>query len=133
MVVLAQGVAEAKAVLTAELDAPRRTLQTAMSGLLAQHVGLMLRAMRAQDRSTNFPAAGRAINLNSSKLAGGIRSRYGEDARPAGPRRLGGPLRGADRLRERRRRGPSASSGGRPARIARPSWPLSHYRNSLPQ
>ena len=79
--VLARGVAEAKGLPTAELDAPRRTLQTAMSSLLAQHMGLMVQAMRAaHDRSPDFPAAGRAVNLNTTELAGAIRTLYGEDA-----------------------------------------------------
>ena len=79
--VLARGVAQAKGLPTAELDAPRRTLQTAMSSLLAQHMGLMVQAMRAaHDRSPDFPAAGRAVNLNTTELAGAIRTLYGEDA-----------------------------------------------------
>ena len=79
--VLARGAAQAKGLPTAELDAPRRTLQTAMSSLLAQHMGLMVQAMRAaHDRSPDFPAAGRAVNLNTTELAGAIRSLYGEAA-----------------------------------------------------
>ena len=79
--VLARGAAEAKGLPTAELDAPRRTLQTAMSSLLAQHMGLMVQAMRAaHDRSPDFPAAGRAVNLNTTELAGAIRTLYGEPA-----------------------------------------------------
>ncbi len=79
--VLARGVADAKGLPTSELDAPRRTLQTAMSSLLAQHMGLMVQAMRAaHDRSPDFPAAGRAVNLNTTELAGAIRTLYGEDA-----------------------------------------------------
>ena len=79
--VLARGVADAKGLPTAELDAPRRTLQTALSSLLAQHMGLMVQAMRAaHDRSPDFPAAGRAVNLNTTELAGAIRTLYGEDA-----------------------------------------------------
>jgi hypothetical protein len=79
--VLARGAAGAKSLPTTELDAPRRTLQTAMSSLLAQHMGLMVQAMRAaHDRSPDFPAAGRAVNLNSTELAGAIRTLYGEDA-----------------------------------------------------
>jgi hypothetical protein len=79
--VLARGAADAKGLPTAELDAPRRTLQTAMSSLLAQHMGLMVQAMRAaHDRSPDFPAAGRAVNLNSTELAGAIRTLYGEPA-----------------------------------------------------
>ena len=79
--VLARGAADAKGLSTAELDAPRRTLQTAMSSLLAQHMGLMVQAMRAaHDRSPDFEAAGRAVNLNTTELAGAIRTLYGEDA-----------------------------------------------------
>lgn len=79
--VLARGVAKAKGLPTAELDAPRRRLQTAMSGLLAQHMGLMVQAMRAaHDRSPDFEAAGRAVNVNTADLAGAIRTLYGEDA-----------------------------------------------------
>ena len=79
--VLARGVADAKGLPTPELDAPRRRLQTAMSSLLAQHMGLMVQAMRAaHDRSPDFAAAGRAVNLNSTELASAIRTLYGEDA-----------------------------------------------------
>ena len=79
--VLTRGAAGAKGLPTAELDAPRRTLQTAMSSLLAQHMGLMVQAMRAaHDRSPDFPAAGRAVNLNSTELGGAIRTLYGEPA-----------------------------------------------------
>ena len=79
--VLARGAATARGLPTAELDAPRRTLQTAMSSLLAQHMGLMVQAMRAaHDRAPDFPAAGRAVNLNTTELAGAIRTLYGEDA-----------------------------------------------------
>ena len=79
--VLARGAAQAAGLPTAELDAPRRTLQTAMSSLLAQHMGLMVQAMRAaHDRAPDFPAAGRAVNLNTTELAGAIRTLYGEAA-----------------------------------------------------
>ena len=79
--VLARGVATAKGLPTAELDAPRLRLQTAMSSLLAQHMGLMVQAMRAaHDRSPDFEAAGRAVNLNTTELAGAIRTLYGEQA-----------------------------------------------------
>jgi hypothetical protein len=79
--VLARGVAQAKSLPTAELDAPRRRLQTALSSLLAQHMGLMVQAMRAaHDRSPDFPAAGRAVNLNTTELAGAVRTLSGEDA-----------------------------------------------------
>jgi hypothetical protein len=79
--VLTRGVADAKGLPTAELDAPRRRLQTAMSSLLAQHMGLMVQAMRAaHDRAPDFAAAGRAVNLNTTEVAGAIRALYGEDA-----------------------------------------------------
>ena len=79
--VLARGVADARGLPTTELDAPRRRLQTAMSSLLAQHMGLMVQAMRAaHDRSPDFPAAGRAVNLNTTEIAGAVRTLYGEDA-----------------------------------------------------
>jgi hypothetical protein len=78
---LTRGVASAKGLPTTQLDAPRRRLQSAMSGLLAQHMGLMVQAMRAaHDRSPDFPAAGRAVNLNTTEIAGAIRTLYGEDA-----------------------------------------------------
>ena len=54
-----------------------------MSSLLAQHMGLMVQAMRAaHDRAPDFEAAGRAVNLNTTELAGAIRTLYGEDASP---------------------------------------------------
>jgi hypothetical protein len=78
---LTRGVASAKGLPTTELDAPRRRLQSALSGLFAQHMGLMVQAMRAaHERSPDFPAAGRAVNLNTTEIAGAVRTLYGEDA-----------------------------------------------------
>jgi len=79
--VLARGAATATGLPTAELDAPRRQLQTALSRLLAEHMGLMVQAMRAaQDRSPDFGAAGRAVNANTTDLGGAIATLYGKTA-----------------------------------------------------
>ena len=79
--VLARGAATAKGLPTAELDAPRRQLQTALSRLLAEHMGLMVQAMRAaQDRSPDFGAAGRAVNANTTDLGGAVATLYGKPA-----------------------------------------------------
>lgn len=78
---LARGATGAAGRPTTQLDAPRRKLQTALSGLLAQHMGLMVQAMRAaHDRAPDFAAAGRAVNRNTTEIAGALRALYGEDA-----------------------------------------------------
>ena len=79
--VLARGIAADQGLPTAELDTPRRQLQTALSRLLAEHMGLMVQAMRAaQDRSPDFAAAGRAVNANTSDLGAAIALWYGDPA-----------------------------------------------------
>jgi len=84
--VLARGVAAHKQLPTAELDAPRRQLQSALSHLLAEHMGLMVQTMRAaNDRTPDLPAAGRVLDANTKDLAGAINALYGA---PAGQRFL---------------------------------------------
>ncbi len=84
--VLARGVAARKQLPTAELAAPRRQLQSALSHLLAEHMGLMVQTMRAaNDRTPDLPAAGRALDANTKDLAGAINALYGA---PAGQRFL---------------------------------------------
>jgi hypothetical protein len=79
--VLARGIAAAEGLPAGELDAPRRQLQTALSRLLAEHMGLMVQLMRAaHDESADFAAAGGAVNANTTELAGAIRTLYGEPA-----------------------------------------------------
>lgn len=79
--VLARGVATSKQLPTAQLDVPRRTLQTAFSQLLAEHMGLMVQTMRAaHDAAPDYPAAGRALNANTTDLGGAIGTLYGPDA-----------------------------------------------------
>ena len=79
--VLARGVATAKQLPTAELDAPRRTLQTALSRLLSEHMGLMVQTTRAaHDDAPDFAAAGRALNANTTELGGAIATLYGQPA-----------------------------------------------------
>lgn len=79
--VLARGLSSATGLPTAELDTPRHRLQSALSSLLAQHMGLMVQTMRAAaDRAPDFEAAGRAVNANTTELASAIRTLYGEDA-----------------------------------------------------
>ena len=79
--VLARGIAAAKALPTAELDAPRQELQSALSRLLAEHMGLMVQAMRAaHDWAPEFPGAGRALNANTADLGGAVGTLYGEPA-----------------------------------------------------
>ena len=79
--ILARGIATAKGLPAAELDAPRRQLQSALSRLLAEHMGLMVQLMRAaQTGSPDFAAAGDAVNANSAELAGAIQTLYGEPA-----------------------------------------------------
>ena len=84
--VLAHGVAAHKHLPAAELAAPRRQLQSALSHLLAEHMGLMVQTMRAaNDRTPDLPAAGRALDANTKALAGAINALYGG---PAGQRFL---------------------------------------------
>jgi len=79
--VLARGVAARKQLPTAELAAPRRQLQSALSRLLAEHMGLMVQTMRAaNDRTPDLPAAGRAHDANTKELAGAINALYGTQA-----------------------------------------------------
>jgi hypothetical protein len=79
--VLARGIATAQGLPTGELDAPRRQLQTALSRLLAEHMGLMVQLMRAAaEESPDFAAAGAAVNANTSELGGAIQTLYGEQA-----------------------------------------------------
>ncbi len=79
--VLARGIAKAKKLPSADLDAPSRTLQTALSRLLAEHMGLMVELMRAaHDRATDFDAAGAALNANTNELGGAIATLYGAPA-----------------------------------------------------
>lgn len=79
--VLARGVAEATGMPTGEIDAPRRELQSALSRLLAEHMGLMVQAMRAADDSSpDFRAVGRALNANTADLGGAVGTLYGEQA-----------------------------------------------------
>lgn len=79
--VLARGIATRNGLPTDELDAPRRQLQTALSRLLAEHMGVMVQAMRAaHDRSPDATAAGAAVNANSSDLGAAVGALYGEEA-----------------------------------------------------
>ena len=79
--VFARGVATDQHLSTAELDAPRRTLQSALSGLFGHHMGLMVQSMRAaHDGTADFAAGGRAVNANTAQIASALRTLYGEDA-----------------------------------------------------
>jgi alpha-D-ribose 1-methylphosphonate 5-triphosphate synthase subunit PhnI len=79
--VLARGIAAHKHLPTAELDAPRRQLQSALSHLLAEHMGLMVQTMRASvDRAPDLAAAERALDTNTKALAGAINALYGAKA-----------------------------------------------------
>lgn len=79
--VLTRGVAASTQLPTAELGAPRRTLQSALSHLLAEHMGLMVQTTRAaHDDAPDFAAAGKALNANSTELGGAIATLYGQPA-----------------------------------------------------
>ncbi len=79
--VLTRGVAKSKNLPTAELDAPRRTLQTALSRLFSEHMGLMVQTTRAaHDDAPDFAAAGKALNANTTELGGAIATLYGQPA-----------------------------------------------------
>lgn len=79
--VLARGVAAAQGLPTTELDTPRRDLHSAFSGLLAEHMGLMVQMLRAaHDEAPDFPAAGEALNGNTADLGSAIGTLFGPDA-----------------------------------------------------
>lgn len=79
--VLARGAARAKGVPTSELDTPRRRLQTVLSGLLAEHMALMVQSMRAaHDRGPDFSSASGALNANTTDLGGAVNTLYGAAA-----------------------------------------------------
>jgi len=79
--VLARGVAAAQGLPTTELDTPRRDLHSALTSLLAEHMGLMVQALRsAHDDAADFSAAGTALNGNTADLGGAIGTLYGPQA-----------------------------------------------------
>jgi hypothetical protein len=79
--VLARGVAAAKGLPTTELDTPRRDLHSALSRLLAEHMGLMVQVLRAtQDESPDLAAAGEALNANTADIGAAIGTLFGADA-----------------------------------------------------
>jgi hypothetical protein len=66
---------------TTELDTPRRDLHSALSRLLAEHMGLMVQALRAaHDEAPDFSAAGTALNGNTADLGAAIGTLYGPEA-----------------------------------------------------
>jgi hypothetical protein len=79
--VLARGVAAAQGLPTTELDTPRRDLNSALNRLLAEHMGLMVQALRsAHDESPDFAAAGQALNGNTADLGAAIATLFGPEA-----------------------------------------------------
>jgi hypothetical protein len=79
--VLARGVAAAKGLPTTELDTPRRDLHSALSRLLAEHMGLMVQVLRAtQDEAPDLAAAGEALNANTADLGAAIGTLFGAEA-----------------------------------------------------
>ena len=79
--VLARGVAAAQGLPTTELDTPRRDLNSALNRLLAEHMGLMVQALRsAHDESPDFAAAGEALNGNTADLGAAIGTLFGPEA-----------------------------------------------------
>lgn len=78
---LAGPIAASQGLPTAELTAPRRTLQAALGRLLAEHTALMIQAMRAaSDGAPEFGAAGASLNANSADLAAAVAALYGQPA-----------------------------------------------------
>ncbi|MCW2614744.1 MAG: hypothetical protein JWN08_1738 [Frankiales bacterium] len=79
--VLAGPIAASQGLPVTELQAPRRLLQSALSRLLAEHMGLMVEAMRAAaDRAPELQAATTTLNANTSELATAMRALYGDIA-----------------------------------------------------
>lgn len=79
--VLARGVAAAKGLDTTELDTPRRDLNSALSRLLAEHMGLMVQSLRsAHDEAPDFAAAGTALNGNTADIGAAVGTLFGPAA-----------------------------------------------------
>ena len=79
--VLARGVAASKGLSTTELNTPRRDLNSALSRLLAEHMGLMVQSLRSgHDEAPDFAAAGTALNGNTADIGGAIGTLFGPPA-----------------------------------------------------
>ena len=79
--VLARGIAASKGLSTAELDSPRRDLDSAMTQLLAEHMGLTVQALRsARDDAADFAATGVALNGNTADLGAAVGTLFGAEA-----------------------------------------------------
>lgn len=78
---LASAFAMAKGLSLAEMGTPRRQLQSALSGLFAEPMGLMVEVQRAAvDDAAELPAAQNTLNGNTADLAGAIGALYGPEA-----------------------------------------------------
>lgn len=78
---LAGPMALSKGIAVTGLESPQRTLQSALSRLLAEHMGLMVEAMRAaEDSAPEFASAAQSLNANSQDLAAAIGALYGQAA-----------------------------------------------------
>jgi hypothetical protein len=78
---LAGAFATAKGFALTELRTPRRQLQSALSRLFAEHMGLMVEVQRAAvDGAAELPAAQAALNGNTADLGAAVGALYGRDA-----------------------------------------------------
>jgi hypothetical protein len=79
--VLSEALAAVAGLPVGDLAAPRRTLQSALSRLLAEHMGLTTETMRAAvEGAPELAAAGASLNANTTELAGAVGALYGADA-----------------------------------------------------
>jgi hypothetical protein len=78
---LAMAIARTKGLATRDLSSPRRQLQSALARLFAEHMGVVVEAMRADvDRAADFGPVGDTLNLNTSALGAAIGALYGQAA-----------------------------------------------------
>ncbi len=79
--VLAAPIAASQGLPVRELTTPRRQLQSGLSRLLAEHMGLMVEGLRAAvDRAPELQAATDALNANTTDLGSAIGALYGDEA-----------------------------------------------------
>jgi len=81
---LASDIAAGKGVPTTELSLPSQQLQSALDRLFAEHMGVMVEAMRsAVDQSPDFASVGATLNANTAQLGAAIGALYGHAAADA--------------------------------------------------
>jgi len=78
---LGAAIAATRQLPTAILSTPRQRLQSALALLFAEHMGIVVEAMRsAVDRAPDFASVGATLNDNSTRLGAAVGALYGADA-----------------------------------------------------